>query len=151
MDDKNLNQTNNVNQENGSKLEIINDKSVLSPEEKFTSSSGKNFKIENKNIIYIIIIIGCLIGITVFLLIYNKNNMESQNSIKIIDRTEYCGEALKFFYTDENYKYYFACQKDYYVIKGIEEYTLEDALEKKIVDVSILDENNIKYYKENIR
>ena len=62
-----------------------------------------------------------------------------------------CDEALEGFYADENYTYYWSCIKNKYMIVKYDDGSKElisDALEKKHIDIQMLDKFNISYIKE---
>ena len=77
--------------------------------------------------------------------------------IEIVDTTKNienftCAEALEQFYEDENYRYYYSCIKNKYVIvkyeNGYEE-TVANALKYGTINIEDLDTYNIKYIKED--
>ena len=77
--------------------------------------------------------------------------------IEIVDTTKdienfTCAEALEQFYEDENYRYYYSCIKNKYVIvkyeNGYEE-TVANALKYGTINIEDLDTYNIKYIKED--
>ena len=60
-------------------------------------------------------------------------------------------EALEGFYADENYTYYWSCIKNKYMIVKYDDGSKElisEALEKKHIDIQVLDKFNISYIKE---
>ena len=62
-----------------------------------------------------------------------------------------CAEALEGFYADENYTYYWSCIKNKYMIVKYDDGSKElisEALEKKHIDIQMLDKFNISYIKE---
>ncbi len=62
-----------------------------------------------------------------------------------------CDEALEEFYTDDEYHYYYPCQKNNYVVvkytDGTEK-TVKEALKEKAITIADLDEHNISYIKK---
>ena len=68
---------------------------------------------------------------------------------QIVDETgANCFENKTYFYEDENYKYYFDCEKKYYIKVGEIKYTLKNALENKILTIEELEDTYIKFNKE---
>ena len=76
--------------------------------------------------------------------------------LNIVDKTIgsdiICAEALEKFHEDESNEYYFNCIKNEYVIvtykNGVKE-NVKDAIKNKRIDISYLDEYEIKYIKES--
>ena len=96
--------------------------------------------------------------------LYNKNTNDYDKiyhpSIKIIDETETCAEALDKFYEDDLKNYYFPCVKSdnvYAIINDEEKYLVKDILNTKDfkynIDIYsikyIFDYHKIKYYEED--
>ena len=96
--------------------------------------------------------------------LYGKNvddYMKKMNpTIKIVDETETCAEALEKFYEDDFRTYYFPCIKSdnvYAIINGEEKYLVKDILNTKDFKYNIdinkikskLEEYKIKYYEED--
>lgn len=96
--------------------------------------------------------------------LYDKNvddYMKKMNpTIKIVDKTETCDEALEKFYEDDLRTYYFSCIKGdnvYAIINGEEKYLVKDILNTKDFKYNIdinkiklkLEEYKVKYYEED--
>lgn len=96
--------------------------------------------------------------------LYDKNvddYMKKMNpTIKIVDETETCDEALEKFYEDDFRTYYFSCIKGdnvYAIINGKEKYLVKDILNTKDFKYNIdinkiklkLEEYKVKYYEED--
>lgn len=83
-----------------------------------------------------------------------KENISTspQNKITIEDRSsDYCAQAIEYYYEDDNYHYYFTCIKSssVYVIKDGKEYTIKYALNNNIVTMNELIEAGFKPLKES--
>ena len=62
-----------------------------------------------------------------------------------------CDDALEGFYEDDTYTYYWSCIKNKYMIVKYDDGSKElisEALEKKHIDIQMLDKFNISYIKE---
>ncbi|MBP3766202.1 MAG: VanZ family protein, partial [Bacilli bacterium] len=96
--------------------------------------------------------------------LYDKNvddYMKKMNpTIKIVDETETCDEALEKFYEDDFRTYYFSCIKSnnvYAIINGEEKYLVKDILNTKDFKYNIdinkiklkLEEYKVTYYEED--
>ncbi|MEG1506380.1 MAG: hypothetical protein RR478_02660 [Bacilli bacterium] len=69
---------------------------------------------------------------------------------EVIDKTKgECEKILFKFYEDETYKYFLDCKRDIYIKSSGIEYTLEDALNKKIINMDELRLIGLKYLKES--
>lgn len=86
--------------------------------------------------------------------VYNDLDYISEvenRKITIIDKTtNYCPQAIEYFYSDNNYLYYFNCikSKNVYIIKENKEYLLSFALKNKIVSMKELNDSGYYFHKK---
>lgn len=74
-----------------------------------------------------------------------EKNKASNTNFEIIDKSgENCIDGIYYFYQDDEYKYYFTCQKDYYIKINTIEYSLKNALENNLISIKDLENSNIK-------
>ena len=99
----------------------------------------------------------------IYKIVYDDNNvtfylfnikLEEKNRLDqgdwfILDKTgKDCNPVKTYFYEDDNYQYYFDCERKYYIKLGEVEYTLKNALENKILTIEELEDTYVKFAKE---
>ena len=79
----------------------------------------------------------------------DKMEIESQKTVEIIDKTgDTCLEEKYYFYENDEYKYFFPCQKELYIKIGTVEYSLKNALENNLITIEELEKKNVIFKKE---
>lgn len=95
----------------------------------------------------IISIILIIIGI----ILLNKNIQTKKNTIEILDATYKCNEGYhEKFYEDDNYTYFFPCQKSnsvYVKLKDNNKLLVKTALEENKVSIKELEEAGLEIIK----
>lgn len=100
-----------------------------------------------KTILVLVGIFALLVASIVLFFVDSKDD----NEITIIDNTgEVCANAILYFYTDSEYKYYFNCLKNIFIQVGGEEYEVSDALANKVVTIDELKAAGLEFSKTKI-
>ena len=100
-------------------------------------------------LIVVFIVLGIL-ATALGILLMDANSVFSKDRIEIIDATYSCGNTAEKFYEDDNYTYYFPCQKSssiYVKYANGNKELVTSALENNKVTIKQLEDAGMKFFK----